>query len=122
MVSKGYEVGEEADPFVTLADKATEQFALSTSPSTFLVNTVPFRTYVLSYFFSISKPGLCQVQYVPEWVPGMCSVVLIESSLNQHCEGASFQKTAKEWASTLKEMVDLPYNFVKNQIVSVSGV
>jgi len=41
------------------------------------------------------------LQYVPEWVPG-----------------ASFKKTASEWAATLNEMVDLPYSFVKNQIAT----
>ncbi|KIK64105.1 hypothetical protein GYMLUDRAFT_40354 [Collybiopsis luxurians FD-317 M1] len=51
-ISHGYEVGEGADPFVTLADKATEQFALSTSPGGFLVNLIPF------------------LQYIPDWVPG----------------------------------------------------
>ncbi|KAJ3978425.1 cytochrome P450, partial [Lentinula detonsa] len=40
-------------------------------------------------------------QYLPDWFPG-----------------ASFKKTAKEWSSTLKEMVDLPYDYVKKQIVS----
>ncbi|KAJ3787492.1 cytochrome P450 [Lentinula aff. detonsa] len=81
-ISHGYEVGEGQDPFVTLADKATEQFALSTAPG-FLVNLVPF------------------LQYLPDWFPG-----------------ASFKKTAKEWSSTLNEMVDLPYDYVKKQIVS----
>jgi len=85
-ISHGYQVGEGTDLFVTLADRATEQFALSTSNSTFLVNLVPF------------------LQYIPEWVPG-----------------ASFQKTAKEWASTLNEMVDMPYNFVKKQIAAGSA-
>jgi len=39
-ISHGYEVEEKEDPFVTLADRATEQFSLSTAPG-FLVNLVP---------------------------------------------------------------------------------
>ena len=35
---------EDDDPFVTLADEATVQFALSTAPG-FLVNLVPAREY-----------------------------------------------------------------------------
>jgi len=81
-ISHGYEVGEGEDAFVTLADKATEQFGLSTAPG-FLVNLVPF------------------LQHIPDWFPG-----------------ASFKKTAKEWAATLNEMVDLPYNYVKKQVAA----
>ncbi|KAJ4490596.1 cytochrome P450 [Lentinula aciculospora] len=84
-ISHGYEVGEGDDPFVTLADKATEQFALSTAPG-FLVNLVPF------------------LQYLPDWFPG-----------------ASFKQTAKEWSATLNEMVDLPYDHVKQHIAAGSA-
>jgi hypothetical protein len=73
----------EHDPFVDLADKATEQFSLSTSPGAFLVDVMPF------------------LKYVPTWVPG-----------------AGFQRIAKEWSATLKEMVDMPYNFTKQQMAS----
>ncbi|KAF9267070.1 cytochrome P450 [Marasmius fiardii PR-910] len=51
-ISHGYEVQEGKDNFVTLADEATEQFAVATSPGTFLVNLIP----------ALAK--------VPEWVPG----------------------------------------------------
>ncbi|KIY45954.1 cytochrome P450 [Fistulina hepatica ATCC 64428] len=51
-ISHGYEVKEQNDPFVELADKAVEQFALSTAPGSFLVNLIPW------------------LSEVPEWVPG----------------------------------------------------
>lgn len=40
-ISHGYTIQEKNDPFVTLADEATEQFSLSTAPGGFLVNLVP---------------------------------------------------------------------------------
>lgn len=40
-ISHGYAIKEDNDPFVHLANVATEQFSLSTSPGTFLVNLVP---------------------------------------------------------------------------------
>jgi hypothetical protein len=40
-ISHGYEIQETNDPFVELADKATEQFSLSTAPGAFLVDLVP---------------------------------------------------------------------------------
>jgi hypothetical protein len=40
-ISHGYEIQETNDPFVRLADEATEQFSLSTAPGAFLVDLVP---------------------------------------------------------------------------------
>ncbi|KAJ7156841.1 cytochrome P450 [Mycena crocata] len=49
-ISHGYEVKEGADPFVTLADIATEQFSLASSPGGFLVNLVPPLRHLPSWF------------------------------------------------------------------------
>jgi len=49
-ISHGYTVQEKEDPFVTLADEATEQFALSTAPGGFLVNLIPPREFSFSLF------------------------------------------------------------------------
>ncbi|KAF9011764.1 cytochrome P450 [Cyathus striatus] len=51
-ISHGYEVRETDDPFVSLADLATEQFSLSTAPGGFLVNLVP------------------ALRHLPDWFPG----------------------------------------------------
>ena len=40
-ISHGYEVREHNDPFVGLADQATEQFSLATAPGGFLVDLIP---------------------------------------------------------------------------------
>ena len=40
-ISHGYEVKEHNDPFVELADQATEQFSLATAPGGFLVDLIP---------------------------------------------------------------------------------
>ena len=44
-ISHGYEVKEKDDPFVAIADRATEQFSLSTAPGGFLVDLIPASTY-----------------------------------------------------------------------------
>ncbi|KAH6910660.1 cytochrome P450 [Coprinopsis sp. MPI-PUGE-AT-0042] len=51
-ISHGYRVKDKDDPFVTIADEATEQFSLSTAPGGFLVNLIP------------------QLKNVPDWFPG----------------------------------------------------
>ncbi|KAJ7746782.1 cytochrome P450 [Mycena maculata] len=85
-ISHGYQVQEGADPFVTLADIATEQFSLSSSPGGFLVNLIP------------------PLRHLPSWFPG-----------------ADFQKTAKAWAETLCQMVEQPFQFVKQEIAAGSA-
>ncbi|KAF8225436.1 cytochrome P450 [Tricholoma matsutake] len=82
-ISHGYDIQETNDPFVELADKATEQFSLSTAPGSFLVDLVP------------------ALRHIPSWFPG-----------------AGFQKVAESWASTLVEMVDQPYHWVKQQMAA----
>ena len=44
-ISHGYEVKEKDDPFVAIADRATEQFSLSTAPGGFLVDLIPASTH-----------------------------------------------------------------------------
>ncbi|KAG0702310.1 cytochrome P450 [Suillus ampliporus] len=51
-ISHGYEVKENDDPFIDLADRALDQFSRSTAPGAFMVDIVP----------SLAK--------VPEWFPG----------------------------------------------------
>ncbi|KAG0702321.1 cytochrome P450 [Suillus ampliporus] len=51
-ISHGYEVKENDDPFVDLADRALDQFSQSTAPGAFMVDIMPL----------LAK--------VPEWFPG----------------------------------------------------
>ncbi|KAG1723174.1 cytochrome P450, partial [Suillus paluster] len=51
-ISHGYEVKENNDPFIDLADRAVDRFSRSTAPGAFMVDIVP----------SLAK--------VPEWFPG----------------------------------------------------
>ncbi|GLB33469.1 putative cytochrome p450 [Lyophyllum shimeji] len=49
-ISHGYEVKEVGDPFVELADQATEQFSLSTAPGGYLVDVLPILRHIPSWF------------------------------------------------------------------------
>jgi hypothetical protein len=53
-ISHGYRVKEKDDPFVKVADEATEQFSLSTAPGGFLVNLIPQRGYLASLELCLS--------------------------------------------------------------------
>ncbi|PBK93436.1 cytochrome P450 [Armillaria gallica] len=77
----GYEIQEEEDLFVELAEKAMYQFSLSVTSGRFLVNLIP------------------SLRYIPDWFPG-----------------AEFKRIAKSWASTRSDMVEKPYEYVKQQM------
>ncbi|KAJ7179459.1 cytochrome P450 [Mycena filopes] len=49
-ISHGYEVKETNDPFVQLAEQATEQFSLSTAPGGFMVDLIPALRHVPAWF------------------------------------------------------------------------
>ncbi|KAJ6510178.1 cytochrome P450 [Mycena vitilis] len=49
-ISHGYEVKEVNDPFVQLAEQATEQFSLSTAPGGFMVDLIPSLRHVPTWF------------------------------------------------------------------------
>ncbi|KAL4064159.1 cytochrome P450 [Scleroderma yunnanense] len=81
-VSYGYEVKDDHDPLVDLAEKALVAIAVGSSPS-FLVNIIPL------------------LKYVPSWLPG-----------------AEFKSQAREWSFIMQDMVNKPYQFVKEQLAS----
>ncbi len=45
MMSHGYEVEPQNDPFVATVDEAMEQFSICTAPGAFLANIFPARKY-----------------------------------------------------------------------------
>ncbi|KAG6873902.1 hypothetical protein C0995_009681 [Termitomyces sp. Mi166 len=99
-ITHGYEVKRINDPFVELADKAMEQFSLAMAPGSHLVDVLPIRNLIL--LVAQNRAHACfAVRHVPDWFPG-----------------AGFKRTAKEWAATLAEMVDQPYNFVKRELAT----
>ena len=42
-ISHGYQVQDDHDPFIALAENAVHIFSMSTAPGAFLVDVVPFR-------------------------------------------------------------------------------
>lgn len=127
-ISHGYEVQEHKDPFVTLANTATEQFSLATSTGQFMVDCIPARESLLfsfppSLILSLTSSFSCSTSYITSYP------VSVTTSMNPNSPypivkhvpdwmpGADFKKKAKDWAATLNELVEQPHNFVKQQIV-----
>lgn len=61
-ISHGYEVREKRDPFVELAERATEQFSTATAPGGFLVDVLPALRHVPTWF-----PGAGFRRKANEW-------------------------------------------------------
>ena len=99
-ISHGYEVKEHNDPFVGLADQATEQFSLATAPGGFLVDLIPTCMAQTFYTQPTSVSYSTTVRHIPLWFPG-----------------AGFRRLANEWRMTLLQMVNQPYDLVKQQVV-----
>ena len=45
------------------------------------------------------------VKYIPSWVPG-----------------AAFKRNAKKYAGVLRDLLEIPHNYVKSQLVSISSL
>ena len=99
-IAYGYRVKESNDPFLTDVEVAVEQFSLSTAPGGFLVNLVPARLYLFDVIRRKVFSNSWIVQHLPAWFPG-----------------AGFKHTAALWAESLVDMVEQPYQFVKQQMV-----
>ncbi|KAG5723754.1 O-methylsterigmatocystin oxidoreductase [Termitomyces sp. T112] len=69
-ISHGYEVKENNDPFVDLADKATYQFSLATAPGAWLVDVLPILRHVPSWF-----PGAGFKRTAKEWAATLSEMV-----------------------------------------------
>ncbi|KIM45959.1 hypothetical protein M413DRAFT_298764 [Hebeloma cylindrosporum] len=61
-ISHGYEVKETNDPFVEIADKATNQFSLATAPGGYLVDLIPALRHLPLWF-----PGATFRRQAKEW-------------------------------------------------------
>ncbi|KAF9569422.1 cytochrome P450 [Agrocybe pediades] len=69
-ISHGYQVKENHDPFVEIADKATEQFSLATAPGGFLVDLIPALRHVPIWF-----PGAGFRRKAMEWSATLTEMV-----------------------------------------------
>lgn len=97
-ISHGYKIDKEAkiDPYVELVERVGEEFTMDSRPGAWLVDTLPIRK-APSHIKHLTHPF--SVRYLPEWLPF-----------------TTFKKVAAEHRKTLIDMVNYPYDFVKEQL------
>lgn len=104
MLAYGYSTRPANDPLVQIAEDAMKGFAKASEPGAFMVDRFPFRAP--RFIHSSSQPQtLIQppVKYVPAWLPG-----------------AGFQRVAQAMRADLERLYDVPYAFVRRELVRAS--
>ncbi|KAG6021239.1 hypothetical protein E4U40_005441 [Claviceps sp. LM458 group G5] len=82
----GYSIEpHQADPLVTIIERAMVVFSKTVLPFAWAVDMIP------------------QLRHLPSWLPGV-----------------SFHKTVQQWKQVAERMIDVPYNFVRQQMSSGS--
>ena len=123
MITYGYSVKENDDPYMKIVEAAVDGFSETLRPGAFLVDTIPSRELCclhphtlemlaitvcplihdvnssLTVFVVLSRPRT--VRYVPDWFPG-----------------TGWKVKAKRFAELLNDMATIPYQFAKDQVVS----
>ena len=92
------------DPLVTIAEAAVWGFSEGSVPGAWLVDIFPacesenhlMANLLLSYTST-------QVRYIPDWMPG-----------------ATFKVKAAQWRDALMQLVNTPFDMVRDQMVSIS--
>ena len=68
MMSHGYQIQDEGDPFVETVNEAMEQFAICTAPGAFLANIFPARKFLI---FAFPLRGYARQSNVHELIAAM---------------------------------------------------
>jgi len=104
MIAYGYSVKGDDDSLLDLAETAVYGFSECMEPGAYLVDMIPFRKspFLLGTPVEILKTLFPRaVRYVPDWFPG-----------------AGWKVKAKRYAKSLDDTTEIPYQFVKDQMVS----
>jgi hypothetical protein len=88
---------QNSDPYIDLATRAMDEMVIAITPGTHMVDLIP-----ACRSFDSTNPLILTsvVKYVPSWMPG-----------------AGFKKTAEAFRETAHELINKPYNMVKEQMV-----
>jgi hypothetical protein len=105
-VAYGYNVKDDNDPYLHLAEEGIRLGSLGGAPGRWLVDSFPIRKHTIndeSFVIRILTYNIdvVTVQFLPDW-----------------CPGAGFKRKAKEWGKRMKLSLSEPFHFVKRQLVS----
>ena len=96
----GYKTKGQDDELVKVVDQAMTQFSEVGAPNAFLVDVLPIRRFFSLQF--VLPSNSFSVRYVPSWLPG-----------------AGFKRKAQKYRKTIEAMLDRPYEYVQQQMVTI---
>ena len=109
-ITYGYDASEsdnKMDPLVKLAETGMDLFSKATTPGAFFVDYIPWCEFVIPNDFphllnprSVRSALFFEVKYLPACLPGM-----------------GFRRKAVLWRKMVFDMVEVPYQFTKSQLV-----
>lgn len=100
-IAYGIDVLDKDDPYIRIGEIANDIVALTTTPGSYLVDTLSFCTSL--YLRRLTRPDiLCTVKYIPDWLPG-----------------AGFKRQAREWRTVADSMLNDPFNVTKRAMVNI---
>ena len=105
-ITYGYNVQDTNDPLVNIAEAAVGGFSQASVPGAWLVDIFPARESE-SHLVETSHLShtILQVRYVPDWMPG-----------------ASFKVKAAQWRDFNMQLLNIPFDMVREQMVSTSWI
>ena len=138
MISHGYSVEENDDPFVNLVESAVHQFSECSEPGAFMVDVVPLRKPRPLHWSIAGDTNFISFLSCPTHIRNRYTILarllalrvsLIGLGRTTHAArtvryvpdwfpAAGWKAKAKLFARTLTEMANIPHQFVKDQVVS----
>jgi len=105
-ITYGYDVKDSNDPLVDIAEAAVGGLSQASVPGAWLVDIFPVRESESQLMAnSLLTRTTPQVRYVPSWMPG-----------------ATFKVKAAQWRDAHLQLLNVPFNMVKEQMVSTSWI
>lgn len=103
-IAYGIKAKSENDPYIEIAEKGLEGVEASGNQN-LIIDIVPFSTSSNSVYWPVLRilraSDVFEVQHIPSWLPGM-----------------HWKKKIDLWKSSGLKMRDIPYEWVKDQLVS----
>jgi len=102
-ISHGYDVVTPDDKLIEIAERSLAQIGHAFELGRFMVEFFPFRECTFTTGRGTLTPSRRHqlVKYIPEWFPG-----------------TGWKRTAAEYKASTEEMVHVPHEMVKRQLVS----